>query len=128
MSTFYDEYERELKIREDIDTAEETDAALHNLWDSINAKGHVYTKIYRAYRESLDNGNFWLDIHDEILDIPSFISCMRENGIERFTFSYNGSGVAATSWLFIENECMLIDMVQIERQGEKIPAFLFQVE
>ena len=125
MSTFFDEYERELKIRN-----EEGQEGLHNLWESINAKGPVYTKIYRAYRESLDNENFWLDIHDAIpdKDVSSLISCMRENGIERFTNSYNGSGVLATSWLFIENECMLMDMVQIERQGEKIPAFLFRVE
>ena len=125
MSTFYDEYERELKIRN-----EEADAALHSLWDSINAKGETYAGIYRACRESLDNGNMWLDIHDAIpdKDVPSLISCMRENGIERFTFSYNGSGVLATSWLFIEQDCMLMDMVQTERQGEKIPAFLFRVE
>lgn len=65
MNNFFAEYEQEMKIRNDLDAAKangsekdmkEADAALHSLWDSINAKGDVYTGIYRAYRESLDKG------------------------------------------------------------------------
>lgn len=128
MSTFFEEYEQELKIRQDLDGAEQQEA-FHSLWDSIEAKGPIYTIIYRAYRESLDNGNLWLDIHDAIpdKDVDSFISCMRENGIERFYFSYNGSGVTETTWLFIEKECMLIDMIEINGRDGKIPAFVFLV-
>ena len=48
MSTFADDYGWERKIRSDLDAGEGQEA-LHSLLDSINAKGTLYSRLYRAY-------------------------------------------------------------------------------
>ena len=146
-NTFAAEYEQELKIRAAYDEAEaEKDeagmeaarTAIHELWDSIDAKGKAYTRIYREYKDSRDRGNAWMDLHDVIWDrdAPDLIACMRENGIERFTFSSGWSSAVETAWIFKENGCQLEDLVQIngnrdifnEGEYEKAPAYLFRIQ
>ena len=145
-NTFAAEYEQELKIRADYETAkvagneegiEAARAAIHELWDSIEAKGSAYSRIYRDYTESRDRGNIYLDLNDVIwdTDAPGLVACMRENGIEHFTFSSGWSSAVETAWIFKENGCQLEDLIQINgredifREGtyEKRPAYLFRI-
>jgi len=145
-NTFAAEYEQELKIRADYDAAEAAESesgkeaartAIHALWDSIEAKGKAYTRIYRDYKDSRDKGNDYIDFHDVIWDkdAPELIACMRENGIERFTFSSGWSSAVETAWIFKENGCQLEDLIQIngdrdfyhEGQYNKAPAYLFSI-
>ena len=145
-NTFAAEYEQELKIRNDYELAKEADSeegqeaareAIHKLWDNIDAKGAAYVRIYRDYKDSRDKGNDYIDFHDVIWDkdAPGLIACMRENGIEHFTFSYGWSSAVETAWIFKENGCQLEDLVQIngdrrsfgEEGYEKAPAYLFRI-
>ena len=146
MSTLAAEYEQELKIRNDYDVAaaagdeegqEEARTEIHRLWDSITAKGDTYARIYRDYKDAMNKGNTYIDFHDVIWDqdVPGLIACMRENGIERFTFSSGWSSAVETAWLFKKNGCILEDLVQVSgsQKGygvegyEKIPAYLFRI-
>ena len=145
-NTFAAEYEQELKIRNAYEEAkaagseegmEEARAAIHRLWDGIDAKGKAYVRIYRDYKDSMDKGNTYIDFHDVIWDkdAPELIACMRENGIEHFTFSSGWSSAVETAWIFKENGCQLEDLIQIngdrrsfgEEGYEKAPAYLFRI-
>lgn len=147
MSTFLAEYEQELKIRKDFEAAraagdetgqEAAREAIHRLWAGIEAKGPAYIRVYRAYKDSLDKGNTYPDFHDVIWDkdAPALIECMRENGTFRFTFSSGWSSAIDTAWIFVQNGCSLMDLIQINgglkgygQEGyEKVPAYLFTIE
>ena len=146
MNTFAAEYEQELKIRAEYEAAKEAGSeegkeaareAIHRLWDSIGAKGNAYTRIYRDYKDAREKGNTYIDFHDVIWDkdAPDLIACMRENGIEHFTFSSGWSSAVETAWIFKENGCQLEDLIQIngdrrsfgEEGYEKAPAYLFRI-
>ena len=139
-------YQQELKIRADYDAAkaagheEGMEAArteIRELWNGLEAKGKAYNRIYRDYKNSRDKGNEYIDLHDVIWDkdVEDLITCMRENGIERFTFSSGWSSAVETAWLFQENGCHLEALIQINGdediwhagQYEKIPAYLFSI-
>lgn len=145
-NTFEEAYQQELKIRAAYDAAEAAGseegkeaarAAIHELWGSIATKGQVYTRIYQDYKNSRDRGNKDIDLHDVIWDkdVPDMIACMRENGIERFTFSSGWSSAVETAWLFQENGCKLQALIQIngdediwnDGQYKKAPAYLFSI-
>jgi hypothetical protein len=145
-NTFEAAYQQELKIRAAYDTAEAAGSeegkeaartAIHELWDSIEAQGAACSRIYREYTNSRDKGNEYLDLHDVIWDrdVENLITCMRENGIERFTFSSGWSSAVETAWLFQENGCKLEGLIQINgdedtwNDGEykKAPAYLFSI-
>ena len=145
-NTFAADYEQELRIRnaykeaKDAGNKEGQEAAreaIHRLWDSIDAKGNAYARIYRDYKNSMDKGNTYIDFHDVIWDkdAPDLIACMRENGIEHFTFSSGWSSAVETAWIFKENGCQLEDLIQIngdlrsfgEEGYEKAPAYLFRI-
>ena len=145
-NTFEAAYQQELKIRNAYDEAEAAGseegkeaarAAIHELWDSIEAKGKAYNRIYREYKNSRDKENDHLDLNDVIWDrdVESLITCIRENGIERFTFSSSWSSAIETAWLFQENGCKLESLIQSngdedtwnEGQYKKAPAYLFSI-
>ena len=145
-NTFAAEYEKELKIRAGYEASkeagseegmEEAREAIHRLWDSIDAKGKAYVRIYRDYKDARDRGNTYIDFHDVIWDkdAPGLIACMRENGIGHFTFSSGWSSAVETAWIFKENGCRLEDLIQIngrekgfgEEGFEKVPAYLFRI-
>lgn len=145
-NTFEAAYQQELRIRADYDAAEAAGseegkeaarAAIRKLWDSIEAKGKAYNRIYRDYKNSRDRGNEYIDLHDVIWDkdVESLVTCMRESGIERFTFSSGWSSAVETAWLFQENGCWLEALIQIngdediwnDGQYKKAPAYLFRI-
>ena len=145
-NTFKEYYEKELQIRADYDAAKEAGseegqeaarAAINELWASIDEKGAVYTRIYRDYKDSMDKGNAYIDFHDVIWDkdVESLVTCMRENGIDRFTFSSGWSSAVETAWLFTENGCHLVGITQIngsrnffkEEEYDKAPAYIFSI-
>jgi len=146
MNAFEKDYQQELKIRADYDAAKAAEneagqeaarADIHELWGSIEEKGEAYTRIYRDYKNSRDKGNEYIDFRDVIWDkdVESLVTCMRENGIDRFTFSSGWSSAVETAWLFKENGCELEGLIQIngdqnffkEEEYEKVPAYLFAI-
>lgn len=102
----------------------------------IKEKGPVAMRIWKAYKKAMENENKRLDLDDCILDksVKGLIDCMRENGIEEFTFSSGWSGAVDTAWLFQQNGCTLAGMVEINgeempfsEEHEKLHAYLFKV-
>ena len=145
-NVFEIEYRQELKIRAAYNAAEEANdaagmeearTAIQALWDSINAKGEAYIRIARDYKDARDRENELLDFNNVIWDknVAALVECMRENGIEQFTFSSGWSSAVETGWLFLQNGCKLEGMVQINGEQnwfgsgayEQRPAYLFSV-
>ena len=146
MNAFEKDYQQELKIRADYDAAKAAEneagqeaarADIHELWGSIDEKGEAYARIYRDYKNARDKGNEYIDFRDVIWDkdVEGLVNCMRENGIDRFTFSSGWSSAVETAWLFKENGCELEGLIQIngdqnffkEEEYEKVPAYLFAI-
>lgn len=95
----------------------------------VTALGEIAIRIYREYENSMENGNKLLDLSGVIWerDVKCLISCLRDNGIEQFTFSATWTEAVKTAWLFQQNGCTLEGLIEINDHGEKIPAYLFMV-
>ena len=92
------------------------------LMKEIEALGTAACRIWRDYETSRDCGNEYLDINDVVWDkdVESLISCMREHGIEKFTFSSSWSSAVETAWLFQKAGCKLEGFVEINSQHKAI--------
>ena len=106
------------------------------LMKEFEALGAAACRIWRDYETSRDCGNEYLDINDVVWDkdVESLISCMREHGIEKFTFSSSWSSAVETAWLFTENGCELGGLVEVNGsmnyfagEHEKKHGYLFKV-
>ncbi|WP_406040089.1 hypothetical protein [Succinimonas sp.] len=68
-------------------------------------------------------------------EAPGLIAAMRENGIEKFTFSSGWSRAVETAWLFQKNGCALEGLAEIcsrytefgSDEHEKACGYLFRV-
>ena len=145
-NTFEAAYQQDLKIRTAYFAAKEANdevgieaarAAMKALADSINEKGDIYVRISNDYIDSRRKGNELLDFHNVIWEdhVAALIDCMRENGIEKFTFSSGWSSAVEIGWLFIQNGCKLEGMTQISGdevlfgngERERKPAYVFSL-
>ena len=97
-------------------------AIYHEATDAIEAHGGIACRVWREYEVSRDSGNTYLDINDVVWDkdVESMISCMREHGIEKFTFSSSWSSAVETAWLFQKAGCKLEGLVEINSQHKAI--------
>ena len=105
--------------------------------EKLESLGNTELQIWRAYETARDCGNKYLDLSDPVSDetVPSLISCMREYGIEAFTFSSTWSSAVETAWLFQKAGCTLAGLIEINsqhkdfRSGEykKAHGYLFKV-
>ena len=104
----------------------------------VTALGEIACRIYREYETSKDSGNEHLDISEVVWDkdVERLIACLRENGIEHFTFSSTWSSAVETAWLFQQNGCTLEGLIEINShftkwdsdEHEKAHGYLFRVE
>lgn len=104
----------------------------------ITALGEIACRIYREYETSRDSGNDYLDISEAVWDkdVESLITCLRDNGIEHFTFSSKWGSAVETAWLFQQNGCTLEGLIEINShftkwdsdEHEKAHGYLFRVE
>ena len=120
----------------DEDGREKARAAYHDLLKPLEELGDAAGRFWREYGTSRDNGNELLDISEVVWekDAESLISCMRNIGIEQFTFSSTWSSAVETAWLFKQNGCELEGLVEIsgsmnffEGKREKKHGYLFRV-
>ena len=97
-------------------------ASYNALMKEIDSLGKAAGRIWREYEISRDCGNEYLDINDVVWDkdVESLISCMREHGIEKFTFSSSWSSATETAWLFQKAGCKLEGLVEINSQHKEI--------
>ena len=94
--------------------------------------------IWRAYEIAKDCGNEYIDLNDTIRDdaVEELVACMKECGIEAFTFSSTWSSAVETAWHFQKAGCTLAGLLEINSQYkdlvsneyEKMPAYLFVVK
>lgn len=119
------------------EASKEARADMADLMTGINTHGASFARVFRAYKESRDKGNDYIDFSDSIWDkdVKDLIDCLRENGIDHFTFSSGWSSAIKTAWLFQENGYQLEGLIQIngdeslldENEYELTPAYLFAV-
>ena len=123
-SIFEELYEQERAIKDAYENAsrqgdeagqEQARADINELLEKVDERGKTFARVYREYRTSRERGNEWIDLHDVIWDneVSGLIACMRENGIERFTFSSTWSSAVETAWLFKENGCTLEELRRV---------------
>ena len=94
-------------------------------------------RIWRAYETAKDCGNEYIDLNDTIRDeaVEGLVACMKEYGIEAFTFSSTWSSAVETAWLFQKAGCTLAGLLEINSQHkafmsdeyEKAHGYLFKV-
>ena len=82
--------------------------------------GDIACTIWRAYRKSKENENPILNFNDIIWDrdVKALTACMKENGIETFTYSCRATDAVETLWQFKEAGCTIGEMVEVNlRKG-----------
>ena len=110
----------------------------HEATAAIEALGSTACRIWREYEVARDSGNIYLDISEVVWDkdVEALISCMRDNGIDHFTFSSGWSSAVETAWLFQKNGCRLEGLIEINSrhkdlftdEQEKAHAYLFSIQ
>ena len=126
------------KAANDTEAMEQVRAERKALDESIEAEGSAFARIYDLYESTKDRGNEHIDICEcyDYRDEGSLITCLRELGIEAFTFSSRWSSAVESAWTFTKLGCTLMGMVEINSQTtnwdgdgyEKCHAYLFKIQ
>ena len=91
----------------------------------LDGLSNTEQRIWSAYETAKDCGNEYLDL----------VACMKEYGIEAFTFSSTWSSAVETAWLFQKAGCTLAGLIEINSQHkafmsdeyEKAHGYLFKI-
>lgn len=142
--TLYQQH-KELKARfqtakaaNDAEAMDKVRAERKALDESIEAESAAFARTYDLYESAKDRGNEYIDICEsyDYRDEGSLISCLREFGIEAFTFSSRWSSAVESAWIFTKLGCTLMGMVEINSKTsnwdgdgyEKCHAYLFKIQ
>ena len=100
--------------------------------------GDAACQIWPSCRRSYNNGNLLIDLDDNVSkdNVSEIVSCLRNNGVTKFTFSSTWSGAIESAWLFQQNGCTLVGLVEVigdnllphSNEHEKMPALLFKLD
>lgn len=103
----------------------------------LDGLSNTEQRIWSAYETAKDCGNEYLDLNDTIRDdtVEDLVACMKECGIEAFTFSSTWSSAVETAWLFQKAGCILAGLIEINSQHkafmsdeyEKAHGYLFKL-
>lgn len=103
----------------------------------LDGLSNTEQRIGNAYETAKDCGNEYIDLNDTIRDdaVEDLVACMKEYGIEAFTFSSTWSGAVETAWLFQKAGCTLAGLIEINSQQkafmsdeyEKAHGYLFKL-
>lgn len=126
------------KAANDAETMEQVRAERKALGESIEAESDAFDRIYDLYESARERGNEYIDISEsyDYRDESSLIACLREYGIDAFTFSSRWSSAVESAWVFTKLGCTLMGMVEISSQTtnwngdgyEKCHAYLFKIQ
>ena len=104
--------------------------------DSLKTKSPCFNRIMDEYETSRDSGNEILNIRNFINknQVKEFISVLKENGINEFTFSDSSTVALENAWKFQEAGYKLQGIVEINsaykkslsNEYEKTHAYLFR--
>ena len=125
------------KAATDVNGQDAARALYKQVATKLNNLSGTELRIWRAYKASKDCGNEYLDLNDIISDdaVEDLVACMKEYGIEAFTFSSTWSHAVETAWLFQKAGCTLAGLIEINSQHkafmsdeyEKAHGYLFKV-
>lgn len=103
----------------------------------LDGLSNTEQRIWRAYEAAKDCCNEYIDLNDTISDdtTEGLVACMKEYGIEAFTFSSTWSSAVETAWLFQKAGCTLVGLIEINSQHkafmsdeyEKAHGYLFRI-
>ena len=103
----------------------------------LDGLGSIEQRIWNAYETAKDCGNEYIDLNDTIRDdaVEGLVACMKEYGIEAFTFSSTWSSAVETAWLFQKAGCTLAGLIEINShhkafmsdEYEKAHGYLFKL-
>lgn len=134
---YEEDFARAEKI-EDVEDMKEAQAAYNELMTLIDRSGDMAGVVYDKYHKARNVGNELIDFYDTIKDesVPAIVQVLRDNGIEKFTFSSGWSSAVETAWLFVQNGCKVEGMAEINSQHkvfmsdeyEKTVAYVFSIE
>lgn len=103
----------------------------------LDGLSNTELRIWIAYETAKDCGNEYIDLNDPIRDdaVEGLVACMKEYGIEAFTFSSTWSSAVETAWLFQKAGCTLAGLIEINSQHkafrsneyEKAHGYLFKL-
>jgi hypothetical protein len=118
------------------DEREEARKEMKIITDSFKAKSLCVNRIMDEYEVSRDSGNEILNIRSFISEnqVDEFISVLKDNGINEFTFSNSSTGALENAWKFQEAGYKLQGIIEINSEYkkffsdeyEKIHAYLFR--
>lgn len=88
----------------------------------LDGLSNTEKRIWSAYETAKDCGNEYLDLNDTIRDdeVEGLVACMKEYGIQAFTFSSTWSSAVETAWLFQKAGCTLAGLIEINSQHKAI--------
>lgn len=103
----------------------------------LDGLSSIEQRIWNAYETAKDCGNEYIDLNDTIRDdaVEGLVACMKEYGIEAFTFSSTWSSAVETAWLFQKAGCTLAGLIEINSQHkafmsddyERVHGYLFKL-
>ena len=81
----------------------------------LDGLSNTEQRIWSAYETAKDCVNEYIDLADTIRDdeVESLVACMKECGIEAFTFSFTWSSAVETAWLFQKAGCTLAGLIEL---------------
>ena len=116
---------------------EKAHQSCNELKETIKTEENGFRKIWTMYEKARENQNMYIDFNEVIWDneVQSIIKTLRDNGIEKFTFSSTWTSAVKTAWLFTQNGCTLEGLTEINEGYEdfitgkmkKTPAYLFKL-
>ena len=91
---------------------------------------------YRLYRQMKDCGNEYIDLSIAIHDEVGVLQTLRKYGFEHFTFSSGWSSAVESAWIFQQNGCRLLGLIELNSihkdwttgEREKVHGYLFSIQ
>lgn len=116
---------------------EKAHQSCNELKETIKNEENGFKEIWTMYQKAKENKNQYLDLNEVIWDneVKPIIKILRDNGIEKFTFSSTWTNAVKIAWLFKQNGCTLEGLIEINEgfedfetgEMEKVPAYLFKL-
>lgn len=103
LENLYQEYKEARVARRDATTEEEKEIA-YKLLDEFDAKfdntSRAFREVWRDYKNSMDSGYEYLDCDCPSNSALEYAKALKENGVEKFTYSSTWSGAINDAWEF----------------------------
>ena len=123
-----------IKATRFIENEDERNAAFGEIFAALEP---CKQRVFEFYAEAKERENDLIDINVwSAGNVPMLLEELRGCGITHITVSSSWSGLPELMWAFVENDCTVMGMVQINRyyrdwkagKFPKMPAFLVKIQ